>query len=301
MPQQVPDFTLQNGVKVPAIGFGTGTKWKKTGDDLDWNVIDAIGSAYKSGFHHFDSAEVYNTENELGEAISDLDRGSLFITTKLRPRLGTDIKPHFLSSLERLGVDYVDLYLLHAPFFGVDVVSQWKELENLYDAGLVKSIGVSNHRVSDLQAILEVARIKPAVNEIEYHPYLQNQSPHIVEFCEKNGILVTAYSPLTPITKAKGKGPLDPLLERLAVKYEKEQGQILLRWIYENNILPITTSSKIDRDLQALDIFGFELEPPDHDDITETGSKFHYRQADWGVDWGDDEDPLNTRGCCGIS
>lgn len=301
MSQQIPKFTFQNGRKIPAIGFGIGTKWKKDGNELDWNVVDAVEGAFKSGFRHFDAAEVYNTENELGEALTRLNREDIFITTKLRPGLGAEVLPHFEASLKRLGVEYVDLYLLHAPFYGADIVGQWKELEKIYFLGLAKSIGVSNHRVSDLEAILEIAKIKPAVNEIEYHPYLQNQSPDIVQFCKQNDILVTAYSPLTPITKAKGKGPLDPVLERLASKYGKDQGQILLRWVYENDILPITTSSRIDRDLQALAIFGFELEKCDHDEITDTGSKFHFRQVQWGVDWGDEKSSIRNRGCCCIS
>lgn len=279
-----PTFTLANGNNIPAVAYGIGTKWYNNGENMDPEVIKSLNNAYELGFTHFDGAETYNTERELGEAIKGKNREKLFITTKLKPFSGTDVQAHFEESLSKIGVDYVDLYLLHAPF-KADIVKQWLEVEKIYDSGRAKAIGVSNFRVGDLQAILKVAKVKPMVNQIEYHAYLQNQSPEIVKFCHENGILVTAYAPLTPIVRAKGEGPLDEVLANLADKYKKNPGQILLRWVYETDVLPITTSAKSNHITEALEIFTFELEKEDHAKITNTGKSFHYRAFWKNEDW----------------
>lgn len=283
----VPTFTLSDRRTIPAISYGIGTKWFNSGENIDPEVIKSLKNAYDLGFRHFDGAEVYNTERELGEAIKGKKREDLFITTKLKPSSGNDVQAHFDESLKKIGVEYVDLYLIHAPF-KADIIRQWTEVEKIYESGRAKSIGVSNFRVSDLKAILQIAKIKPSVNQIEYHAYLQNQSPGIYDFAREKGILLAAYGPLTPIVRAKGEGPIDELLRELSVKYGKNAGQILLRWVYERGVLPITTSAKPDHITEALDVFTFELEKEDHEKITKTGGSFHYRafwkDADWNGD-----------------
>lgn len=277
----IPTFTLRTGAKIPAVGFGVGTKWYKSESGaLDTKVVEAVDVAIEKGFTHLDGAEVYKTEEELGVAIkkSGVKRESLFVTTKLNPGSGSDVQDHFDESLKKLGLDYVDLYLIHSPF-KADIVQQWKEVEKIYESGKAKAIGVSNFRVKDLEAIFKEAKLKPAVNQIEYHPYLQNQSPDIVEFSQKNDILVTAYAPLTPIVRAKG-GPLDPVLEELSKKYNKLPTQILLRWTYQNGILPITTSGNPERAAQSLKFFDFELSKEDQELISTTGAK-HEHRAFW--------------------
>lgn len=274
----IPTFTLRTGAKIPAVGFGVGTKWfKAESTGLDSKVVEAVDVAIEKGFTHLDGAEVYKTEEELGEAIkkAGVKRESLFVTTKLVPGSGPDVKSHFEESLKKLGLDYVDLYLIHSPLKD-DIIQQWKEVEKIYESGKAKAVGVSNFRVKDLEAIFKEAKVKPAVNQIEYHPYLQNQSPEIVEFSKKNDILLTAYGPLTPIVRAKG-GPLDPVLEELSKKYNKLPTQILLRWTYQNGILPITTSGNPERVVQSLEFFDFELSKEDQELISTTGAKHEYR------------------------
>lgn len=148
----------------------------------------------------------------------------------------------------------------------------------LLKEGHVKNIGVSNLTVDDLKEILEVATIKPQVNQIEFHPYLLNQTPEMKKFNDDNSIFTVAFSPLVPILKAK-PGPLDDTLVLLAEKYGKTETQIILRWVYQNGVLPVTTSSEKERLQHALDIFQFELEKEDMNKITELGKKKIFRGA----------------------
>lgn len=289
----IPSFTLNNGVKIPAVGYGVGTKWFKSDGSapIDVKIVDALSEALRNGFSHIDGAEVYNTEPEIGLAVkkSGVAREDLFITTKILPHISNPDKA-LKDSLSKLGTDYVDLYLIHAPFVskekqGISLEEAWQKLEEFYNAGVVKAIGVSNFAVADLERILKIAKVKPAVHQIEYNAYLQNQTPDIVKFSQDNGILVQAYSSLGPVTVQDEKAPLKSVLKRIADKYKKTPAQVELRWVYQNGVLPLTTSQSSNRQKQALDIFDFELSQDEVDEITKVGLSYTYRQY-WKPQYG---------------
>jgi 2-dehydropantolactone reductase len=226
----------------------------------------------------------------VGAAIkeSGIPRKDIFLTTKIFTNIGNP-EQALSDSLKRLEVDYVDLYLVHAPFFskathGIDLKEAWQAVETLHDKGLAKNIGVSNFRVQDLEELLSFARLTPAVNQIEFNPYLQ--SPDLVSFCRKHGIVVEAYSPLAPLTVKPG-GPVDPVIEEIAKKYNKSTGQVLLRWTAQLGVIPVTTSGKETRQKEQLSIDSFELTEEEVKKIQEAGSALHFRKY-WGKQFGDD-------------
>ncbi|ODV97720.1 hypothetical protein PACTADRAFT_73418 [Pachysolen tannophilus NRRL Y-2460] len=289
-----PNFTLSSGNKIPAIAYGSGTKWqqikKGRDEDIRYNtlledLVESTSQALKSGFRHLDTAEIYTTHPEIGEAIkrSGIARNEIFLTDKFAsfaaPFLRESTGPYqsCLYALEELDVEYLDLYLLHTPELkrNISLEDAWLELEKLLDEGKVKNIGVSNFDVEHLEKIIAIGKYKPVVNQIEFNAYLQEQTPGIIEFCGKNDILIEAYAPLGPLLKGS-PGPLDNVLADLATKYNKTQSQILLRWTYQNGILPVTTSSKIERLVDALNIFTFELNDKDFKLITKTEAYTKY-------------------------
>lgn len=292
-------FTLSNGNTIPAVGYGTGTKWFKLGrDDVDTTLVQTLKVALAKGFVHIDGAECYNTDVEIGQAIAGADRASLFITDKFFAGTGDyKARSSFESPYEslkyhlakKLKTDYVDLYLLHSPFIkkethGYDLKEAWQSAEKAVEAGFAKNIGVSNFSVDDLKVVLEVAKIKPVVNQIEFNAYLQDQTPGVVEFSQKNGILVEAYSPLGPIVKGE-KGEFTNYLETLGTKYNKSASQVLLRWTLQRDVLPVTTSGKEDRIALFVDIFDFELTGEEVDNITALGKKHPTLRQYWSSEF----------------
>lgn len=277
----IQSVELNNGNAVPAIAYGLGTKWYKrdqTSGKLDETLVKAVEDAIDAGFTHIDNAEMYGTEEEFGEALknSKTPRDNLFITTKVNVTPDKDPISSLEDSLKKLRLDYVDLFLIHTPFFrGVE--EAWKKMETLHKEGKAKNIGVSNFGTEDLKKVLADAEVVPAVNQIEYHPYLQNQQPGIVKFCKDNNIQLEAYGPLVPIVHAP-EGPLTPMLKSLAEKYSKTEAQILLRWVYQTGVVPITTSGKKARMTEYLGIFDFELDETDQNAISNAGDAYHYRQ-----------------------
>ncbi|KAI6779832.1 aldo-keto reductase family protein [Emericellopsis cladophorae] len=206
--------------------------------------------ALSCGYRHVDGAQIYGNEEEQGDGIraSGIPRDQIFVTTKYSgadPK--TSIKTAFAGSLERLGLDYVDLYLIHIPYWAStkeELQQQWAEMEAIKESGRAKSIGVSNYLQEHLEVILAAARIKPAINEIEYHPYLQQDG--LLEFHRKNDIAVSCYGALVPLTKAPG-GPVDDLWTELARKYSVTESEIGLRWVLDQGFVAVTTSSKRER------------------------------------------------------
>lgn len=277
---EVPKLKLPDGHEIPMLGFGTGTAWyKKEEGELNQDLINSIKTAIGIGYHHLDGAEIYKTERELGKAIkeSKVDRSKLFVTTKCTNQ-SSNVLEHLDQSLEKLGLDYVDLYLLHQPFDakGDKNVLQhaWSQMEQAVSSGKARSIGVSNYLKEHLEIILETAQARPCINQIEYHPYLQHQD--LIAYHRNKDIKVAAYAPQVPVTKAK-EGPLTPLIESLAKKYAVNPGEILLRWVIDQNIVAITTSSKEQRMSDMMRVATFKLTPREIEEISETGAKYHFR------------------------
>lgn len=272
-----------------SLAFGTGTKWYKGDNDkeIDQAVVFSVKQALDAGFVHLDCAEMYGTEKEVGEAIRQYlaetkkKREDIFVTTKVWPGIA-NIPEALRGSLERLGLDYVDLYLIHAPFFELKgytgtIPEAWRAMESVVDSGMTKSIGVSNFRISDLEELLVFARIKPVVNQIEYHPYLQQ--PDLWNFCNKNQIQIECYSPLASIN-LKPDGPVDAVVAELAKTHNKTPTQVLLQWTLQKGNIAVTTSSKRERLDEALSVLKepFKLSADEMKQIETEGAKLKYRK-----------------------
>jgi len=234
---------LNDGHSIPSIAFGT---WKLGNGQAPTDQVD---QALSVGFGHVDTAQAYRNEAEAGIAIreSGLAREDIFITTKYSGLDGLDIPTSINNSLKNLGVSYVDLYLIHHPRLAVpDIPTAWKEMEVLKENGLVKSIGVSNFGVVELEVLLGSAKIKPAANQILLHPYVYARQKPIVDYGAKHGIVTEAYSALSPITSLPG-GPLDDPLSKIAKRLGATNDQVLLAWVKAKGAVVVTTSSKKDR------------------------------------------------------
>ncbi|KDR79260.1 hypothetical protein GALMADRAFT_243181 [Galerina marginata CBS 339.88] len=238
MPWEIIKFN--DGNAIPGIGFGT---WKIPVGDT---TTDQVDQAISVGFSHIDTAQAYRNEAEAGKAIleSGLARKEIFITTKYSGVEGLDIETSIKNSLKNLGVQYIDLYLIHHPRLAVpDIPTAWKQMEGLKDAGLVKSIGISNFQVKDVETLLASAKIAPAVNQIILHPYVYKQQKSLLEYSAEKGIVIEAYSPLIPVTQRPG-GPVDKPVKAAAKRLDATDDQVLLAWAKVKGAVVLTTSSK---------------------------------------------------------
>jgi diketogulonate reductase-like aldo/keto reductase len=283
-------ITLNDSNTVPWIAYGTGTAL------FAKDVANYVKTAIASGFIHLDGAQVYANEESLGAGIaaSGKSRSELYVTTKLgKLAEGESVEASLKGSLQKLGLDYVDLFLIHWPTPHEGRLQEvWKEMEKVKKDGLAKSIGVSNFKVNHLKQILDGATIKPAVNQIEYHPYLYKATEPIVDFCQEHNIVIASFGGLTPIVRTKG--PLDTILPTIRGRLEKTrgepvtEGQVLLKWLQAKNILIVTTSTKEERIKEYLDTVNVPpLTPEEIQIIDDTGSKFHNRF--FGTFWGPEE------------
>lgn len=221
---------------------------------------------------------VYNTEPELGVAIKEsaVPRDQLYVVTKVIDGVA-DIPKAFAASLKKLQLDYVDLYLIHAPFFAKspgDLEAAWRSMEEIRNSGKAKAIGVSNFQADHLATIAKTATILPAINQIEYHPYLQQRD--LIAFHKKHGIATSAYAPLTPVTKAR-PGPAYDVIAKIAGKYSVSEGEVALRWCIDQGVVAITTSSKESRMKEYLGATTFELTEEEVQEISKAGEGKNFR------------------------
>lgn len=241
---------LSNGVAIPLLGLGVFKM--EEGNEVQHAVQHAIEAGYKS----IDTAKVYANEQGVGEAIraASVNREDLFVTTKVwNSDQGYDAALRaFDKSLEELGFEYVDLYLVHWPVKG-KYKDTWRALEHLYDAGRVRAIGVSNFLVHHLEDVMASAKVVPMVNQVEFHPRLQQ--PGLQSFCKDNGIQLEAWSPIM-----KGQVIDIPELVQIGEKYGKNAVQVTLRWLFQKQIVAIPKSSRKERIVSNVDIFDFELD-----------------------------------------
>ena len=270
-------YTLANGVKIPKVGFGT---WQTPDGDTAYN---AVANALKAGYRHIDTAKVYGNEASVGKAIADsgIAREEIFLTTKCPAETKTyeGALADFESSLERLGTDYVDLYLIHAPWSWRKIGQSdeagnkevWRAFEEIYESGRAKSIGISNFTVDDMTKLFATAKIKPMVNQIQY--YVGFTEPKITTFAQENGLLVEAYSPL-----ATGHMLENAEIQALAKKYNVSTAQLAIRFCLQNGVLPLpkaTSKGHIDDNAQL----DFEISADDMaklNKLQDTARDFHH-------------------------
>ncbi|KAH9610723.1 hypothetical protein KSS87_003674 [Heliosperma pusillum] len=299
---------LNNGHEMPVIGLGV---WRMDKKDIK----DLIFSAIKLGYRHFDCAADYQNEAEVGEALAEafqsglVKRDDLFITTKAN-------HGHVLEackdSLKKLRLDYLDLYLVHFPVATkhtgvgttgsaldedgvleidttISLETTWHAMEDLVSKGLVRSIGISNYDIFLTRDCLAYSKIKPAVNQIETHPYFQRES--LVKFCQKHSIVVTAHTPLGgAAANHEWFGTVscldDSVLKGLAEKYKRTVAQVVLRWGLQRDTVVIPKTSKTERLEENIQVFDFELEKEDVELIKSIDRKYRTNQPAvfWGVD-----------------
>ena len=249
----IPDIRLNNGLRMPMIGFGTNTLTGSVGERC---VADAISAGYRS----IDTAHVYGNEEAVGVGIknSGINRKDLFITSKLWVDDSgyENAKKAFQTSINKLGTDYLDLYLIHRP--RGDVKGSWKAMEELYKAGKIKAIGISNFEPDQLTELMSYATVKPAVNQIETHVFFQEQKA--LDTLKKAGVQLEAWSPF-----AAGRNGIfsNPTLAAIAKKHNKSIAQVCLRWHFQRGIVTIPRSSQKAHMIENLNIFDFELDKSD--------------------------------------
>ena len=252
-------YPLNNGVSIPVLGFGT---WKAENGDV---AYQAVLEALKAGYHHIDTAAIYKNEESVGRAIRDsgIPRQEIFVTTKLwnTNHSYDEARQAFEESMEKLGLDYLDLYLIHWPNpkplrendeWKTRNAEVWGAMEDLYKEGKIRAIGVSNFLPHHLDALLETARVIPAVNQVRLAPGVYQEA--VVAYCKEKGILLEAWGPF-------GQGELfdKKEVQEIAAKHGKSVAQIALAWSLAEGFLPLPKSVTASRIQSNLDCFGIEL------------------------------------------
>jgi diketogulonate reductase-like aldo/keto reductase len=304
MAESVKSITLNNKLSIPLIGLGTSHMQ---------NAAEVVYQSIKDGTRLIDTASKYLNEEEVGKGIKKaieegiVKREDLFVVTKCWITEKEDPEKAIRSSLARLQLDYVDLYLDHWPsgksyggreqFKFVSMKDMWPKMESLVEKGLTKSIGVSNYNVQNILIILSLCKIKPAVNEVEFHPYLYQKD--LKEFCDKEGIKILAYNPVVKGSYCKNRYEKEMLekgldllnedvVKNLAKKYNKTPGQIVLNWHIHLGVIPIPGSSNPNRMKENLGSAQFEMEENDFQLICALSEKKEFRFCDslpiYGID-----------------
>ncbi|KAK7380116.1 hypothetical protein VNO78_32532 [Psophocarpus tetragonolobus] len=311
--EKIPKVRLNSGQTMPAIGFGTSAIPLPQREALTSILVDA----FEVGHRHLDTASLYGSEEALGDAVAKAlklglinTRHELFITSKLWT---TDAHPHLVlpalkTSLQKLGLEYVDLYLIHWPVRlnpeakgyhnilkknvmpSFDMKGIWEAMEECNRLGLAKSIGVSNFGIKKLTQLLENATIPPAVNQVEMSPTWQQGK--LTEFCKHKGIHVSAWSPLGAYKSSYGTNAVmeNPILKEIACARQKSIAQIALRWVYEQGAIPIVKSFNKERMKQNLDIFDWELNQEELQKFSQIPQRRMYR----GIDFVSENGPYKT-------
>ncbi|KAF7800274.1 hypothetical protein EIP86_011521 [Pleurotus ostreatoroseus] len=278
---------LNDGTTIPWLAFGSGTALYQK------DAAQSTTAAILAGFRHLDAAQVYRNEESVGAGIaaSKVPRSELYITTKLSSvPAGKTVRDTLVESLAKLRTDYVDLFLVHTPTQHTDLKAVWREMEAVQAEGLARTIGVSNFLVKHLEQVVEGARIVPAVNQIEYHPYVHKATRAQLEYHAKHGIVATSYGGLSPVARFAG-GPIDPVLKKIATRIRTSgavgkdvtEGQVLQLWLRKKGIPCITTTSKAERLQEYLAVGGLpDLTDEEVQEIDEVGSTVHHRAfAKW--------------------
>lgn len=273
MPRTIPTITLNNGVEMPLLGFGV---YQVPAEETEKVVSDAL----EVGFRSLDTAAAYGNEEAVGRAIasSGIPREEIFVTTKLWIQKETGEEPvqrAFARSLERLGLDYVDLYLIHQPLG--DYYAAWRAMQEFNRAGQAKAIGVSNFYPDRLIDLISHNEVVPAVNQIETHPYNQRQADHAV--MREHDVTHEAWGPF-----AEGKNNIfsDPTLSEIGAAHGKSVAQVILRWLTQAEVVGIPKSVRTERMQENIDVFDFELT---HEEMTriaglDTGGTLFFDHAD---------------------
>ncbi|MDA3063109.1 MULTISPECIES: aldo/keto reductase [unclassified Campylobacter] len=254
MQNLVPNYELNNGVKIPILGYGT---WDIRGRD----GLKAIENALEVGYRHIDSAQYYRNEDIVGEAVrnSGIKRDEIFVTSKLQwgANVGKEgAKRAVYESLDALKFDYIDLYLIHAPYG--DIKGIWAGFCELVEKGLIKSIGVSNFSVDLVRELCDEFAIKPVLNQIELHPFKQQISTQ--NGLDKLGVATQAYS---PFGSGSAKILNNETLQKIGEKYGKTAAQVILRWQIQRNIITIPKTATKSRMIENISIFDFNLSDDD--------------------------------------
>jgi 2,5-diketo-D-gluconate reductase A len=275
IPSTVPSIKLNNGVKMPLLGFGVFQV-----PDLE-ECERSVSEALQAGYRLIDTAAAYGNEEAVGSAIKrgSVPREELFVTTKLwiSDTGYESTKQAFERSLQRLQLDYLDLYLIHQPFG--DVYGSWRAMQELYRAGRIRAIGVSNFQPDRIMDLIVHNEVVPTVNQIETHPF--NQQIETQKFLQENGVQIESWGPF-----AEGKNNLfaNEILVSIAGKYNKSVAQVVLRWLTQRGVVAIPKSVRQERIVENFNIFDFELSPEDMDAIatldTKTSLFFDHRDPE---------------------
>lgn len=248
------NVTLNNGVKMPLLGFGT--YLLRDGLECEQSVLNALNIGYRL----LDTAAAYYNEESVGRAIkkSNVKREEIFVTTKFLPAdIGYEkAKRAFEASLKKLGLDYIDLYLIHLP--QGDVNSSWTAMEELHREGKIRAIGVSNFNLTQIQNLVKQHNVIPAVNQVETHPF--SQKTEMQKIMKSQGIQLESWAPF-----AQGKNNLfnNELLKALSIKYNKSIAQVVLRWLIQKEVVVIPKSANVKRITENFNVFDFELSAGD--------------------------------------
>ncbi|QSG04897.1 aldo/keto reductase [Halapricum desulfuricans] len=273
----VPTATLPDG-ELPVVGKGT---YRLDGE----TARTAVSAALETGYTHIDTAEGYHNEDEIGDVLADRDREDLFVTSKvLAKNLDYEsVIDACESTLDRLGTEYLDLYLIHWPNPAISLRETLNAMATLHDRGLVRNVGVSNFSRYQLSAALHISDVPIAVNQIEFHPYLQR--PELVEYCQANDVVVEAAAPL-----ARTEVLDDPTIEEIAKKHDRTPAQVVLRWALDHDVVVLPRSTSEAHIRQNFELFGWELDPEDRrriDDLDRDEPVYDVRGRSWDDDvWG---------------